>query len=80
MGPKLPVIKPKQMVKALLKIGFIKKRQKGSHLALWHSRWKKFISIPIHDSDIKKGTLKSTIRQAGLTKDQLIKLLKKKQK
>ena len=65
MGAKLPVIKPKEAVKALLRIGFIKKRQKGSHLILWHPRWKRAVPVPIHDPDIKKGTLKSIIRQAG---------------
>ena len=78
MGTKLPVLKPKQMVKALLKIGFIKKRQKGSHLILWHPVTKGLVPIPIHDSEIKKGTLKSIIKQAGLTKEDLLKLLKKK--
>lgn len=76
MSPKLPVVKPKILIKTLSKMGFIKKRQHGSHLILWHPSLRKIIPIPIHAQEIKKGTLKSIIRQSGLTKDQFIKLLK----
>lgn len=37
MFQKLPVIKPKQIVKVLQKIGFVERRQTGSHLILSHS-------------------------------------------
>ena len=32
--PKLPVVKPKQIIQALKKIDFIEVRQKGSHLQM----------------------------------------------
>ncbi|PIR80877.1 hypothetical protein COU24_01545, partial [Candidatus Kuenenbacteria bacterium CG10_big_fil_rev_8_21_14_0_10_39_14] len=34
---KLPVIKPKELIKILKNFGFVEHRQKGSHLILKHS-------------------------------------------
>lgn len=74
MSAKLPVVKPKQAVKILLKIGFIKKRQTGSHLIM--SKSGKIVPIPIHTKDLKKGVLKSIIKQSGLTLQEFLKLVK----
>jgi len=74
MGEKLPAVKPKEAVKVLLKIGFIKKRQTGSHLIMDKSG--KIVPVPIHAKDLKKGVLKSIIKQSGLTLKEFLKLLK----
>ncbi len=71
---RLPVIKPKQAVKVLLKIGFIKKRQTGSHLIL--AKRGKIIPVPIHPRDLKKGVIKSIIKHSGLTLKEFLKILK----
>lgn len=47
--PKLPVIKPQKLIKILTKLGFIEKRQKGSHLILVNEKRNKQITIPIHN-------------------------------
>ncbi|OGD57164.1 hypothetical protein A2V71_01935 [Candidatus Berkelbacteria bacterium RBG_13_40_8] len=73
MDEKLPVIKPREAVKVLLKIGFIKKRQTGSHLIL--SKNGRIVPIPIHAKDLKKGTLKSIMKQSGLTTKDFLKIL-----
>jgi len=49
--------------------------QKGSHIYLTDGIHK--ITVPRHKI-IKKGTLLAIIQQAGLTKEELLKLLKKK--
>ena len=72
---KLPVIKPKEVVKALLKAGFIKRRQTGSHLILRHPETKKIVPVPIHAKDIKKGVLKNILKQADLTLEEFLDLL-----
>lgn len=72
---KLPVIKPKDAVKALKKAGFEEKRQTGSHLILRHSQTKKIIVVPMHSKDIKKGTLRSILRQADLSVEEFVNLL-----
>lgn len=73
MSEKLPVIKPKEAVKALLKAGFVKKRQTGSHLILYKNG--KIVPIPIHAKDLKKGVFKSIIKQSGLSLKEFIKLV-----
>lgn len=72
---KLPVIKPREVIKALKKKGFEEDRQSGSHLILRDPVTRKIVVVPIHPKDIKKGTLKSIIRQAHLTLEQFLELL-----
>ena len=73
MDEKLPVLNPKEALKVLLKVGFVKKRQTGSHLILYKDG--KIIPIPMHTKDLKKGLTKSIIKQSGLTTKEFIELL-----
>lgn len=74
---KLPRATGEQVKKALEKAGFVKVGQKGSHLKLKHSDGYPVI-VPMHGSKtIKAGTLKSILRQARLTADQLTQLLER---
>ena len=70
MSRKLPVISGKQLSKILNNIGYLFDHQTGSHLILRnihppHRR----LTIPNH-KEIAKGTLRSIIRQAGLTTEE----------
>lgn len=76
MSPKLPVIASKQLLRALQRAGFIIDRQEGSHISLIHPDHPELtVTVPYHKKDIKKGTLKHILNQAGLTTKQLIELL-----
>jgi predicted RNA binding protein YcfA (HicA-like mRNA interferase family) len=71
----LPVVSGREVVNALSKVGYVPDRQKGSHIILRqqappHRR----LTVPDH-KDVAKGTLRTIIRQAGLTVDEFIKLL-----
>lgn len=68
--PKLPVLKPKQAVKIFEKLGFIVDRQSGSHLVLFHPATKRRAVIPLHMTDLKKGTLSAILRESGISKDE----------
>jgi len=70
---KLPVVKPKEVIKALEKIGFVIVRTKGSHVQL--KKGNLLVTVPVHGRDLKKEVLKSISRQAKLTVDEFIKLL-----
>jgi predicted RNA binding protein YcfA (HicA-like mRNA interferase family) len=72
---KLPLLSWREVVKALSKAGFQIARQKGSHLIL--AKDDRVIPIPKHE-EIKKGLLLEIIAEAGLTKEQFIKLAKQK--
>ena len=72
----LPVLKPRQVIAALLRSGFYLHHQTGSHARLVHKTKSNLrITVPIHSKDMPKGTLRRIIRQAGLTVDEFLKLL-----
>lgn len=78
MGEKLPVMKPKDVIKILEKLGFYQYRQKGSHLIMVRDDVKNYQPvIPLHNKELKKGTLLSIIRQSGLTKAEFLSLRNK---
>jgi len=73
--PKLPVVSGMEVIKALAKIGYEVDHQTGSHMILRcreapHRR----LTVPMH-KEIAKGTLRTIIRQAGLTVEEFAELL-----
>ncbi|MBP2132421.1 putative RNA binding protein YcfA (HicA-like mRNA interferase family) [Methanomicrobium sp. W14] len=73
--PKLPVLSYIEVIKALNKIGYEIDHQTGSHIILRQDTEPyRRLTIPNH-KEISKGTINSIIRQAGLTRDEFIKLL-----
>jgi predicted RNA binding protein YcfA (HicA-like mRNA interferase family) len=76
MTQKIPVMTGPELVRALETIGFVARRQKGSHLQLFRESDRRRVTIPIHKGkDIPVGTLKAILKDAGLTADELRKLL-----
>jgi len=74
---KLPVVSGHEVIKALTKAGFEVVGRKGSHVRLKKKMPNKtYIAIvPLHP-EIKMGTLKSILRQAGLTREEFIELIR----
>lgn len=68
---KLPVISGSECIKALETIGFIVIRQRGSHIILVP---KTTITVPNH-KELDRGTLRTIIRQAGLSVEEFVELL-----
>lgn len=66
---------PNRVVKALKRAGFVKARQTGSHLILWHPQTKRIVSIPIHARTLKKGLLSGIIKEANLTLEEFLEFL-----
>jgi len=71
--PGLPVLSGKDVCRALERAGFSRKSQKGSHVKMAHQAGRIAI-VPMH-SEIADGTLRSILKQAGLTADELLALL-----
>lgn len=69
---KLPLLSWRDVVKVLVKVSFRVARQKGSHLILIKDEC--VVPIPKH-REIKRGLLMEIIAEAGLTKEEFIKLL-----
>lgn len=70
----LPRLSGRNCIAALLKIGFIKKRQQGSHVVLRRDDPFAQLVVPDH-KELDRGTLRAIIRQAGLSVDEFNKLL-----
>jgi predicted RNA binding protein YcfA (HicA-like mRNA interferase family) len=72
----LPVVRPRQLIRALERAGFFVHHIRGSHHYLRHpDRPSLLITVPVHTRDLKRGTLRTILRQAGLTPDDLRSLL-----
>lgn len=71
----LPRISGRATVTALERIGYIRDRQKGSHIVLRQTKppYRRLV-IPDHP-EVAKGTLRAIIKQAGLTVEEFRGLL-----
>lgn len=76
MGSRLPVISGDQAVKAFGRLGFLllADRGKGSHRIMHKPGHPAILTIPDH-REIKRGTLRSLIRDAGITVEEFLGLL-----
>lgn len=73
---RLPVLSGAQALAAFRKMGYQVDRQRGSHIILRH--WQpphRRLSVPNH-KELAKGTLRTLIREAGLTLEEFTALLK----
>ena len=76
MPEKLPVLKAKEVVQALLRAGFYIHHQTGSHARLLHRMQPELrATVPIHAKDIPHSLLKRIPKQAGLTEEEFARLI-----
>lgn len=68
--PPLPILTAKQVVKGLERNGFVFARQRGSHVTYRHDHGRLAV-VPMHSGDLKRGMLRSILRQAGLDGEDL---------
>jgi predicted RNA binding protein YcfA (HicA-like mRNA interferase family) len=73
---KLPVVSGNDVIKALIKGGFVVVRQKGSHVRLEKISNGNIINItvPLHNP-LKKGTFIKIMKDARITRNEFIDLL-----
>jgi predicted RNA binding protein YcfA (HicA-like mRNA interferase family) len=71
---KLPVISGRELVAVLCKAGFSVDRQRGSHVMLYRADPPLTLSVPGH-KELDRGTLRAILRQAGLSPEELQRLL-----
>ena len=76
MSPKLANLKPREVVRALQRAGWIIHETTGSHVQLKHADKPGRLTVPYHARfDLPKHIVKSIIRQAGLTNEQFFDLI-----
>ncbi len=75
MSKELPALRAREVVRILEKAGFVKWRQRGSHLTLYRESDHRSLTVPVHFSKtVPKGTLRAIVKQAGLTAEEFLAL------
>lgn len=74
MSERLPVVSGAQLIDVLQKLGWEAVRQRGSHVRLRRQDRAVSLVVPLH-RELKRGTLNGILRDAGVSRDELRKLL-----
>ena len=72
MNPPLPVVSGAEVVKALITAGFFEVSQRGSHVKL--RKGDATVIVPMH-KELAAGTLRSIIRQSGMSVEEFLEFL-----
>ena len=77
MNADLPLLKPRLILRALLRAGFYVHHQSGSHAQLRHANKTHLrVTVPRHDRfDIPRQVLRSILRQAELSVEEFLEVL-----
>jgi len=76
--PKLPAVRPREVIQFLQRNGFVLDHTSGSHFVFYHPVSKRRAVVPRHNRDMPRGTLLSLLREAGFAREELIAFLEGK--
>jgi predicted RNA binding protein YcfA (HicA-like mRNA interferase family) len=77
VNPRLPVVSGRQTIKAFERIGYRVVRQRGSHIRLRDETNPDHLPLTVPDHKaLKPGLLRKLLRDADLTVDEFLALLK----
>lgn len=75
MSNRLPMLKSRDVVKVLRKLGFYEVRQKGAHICFKHPDGR-FTLVPSHGSeDVGRGLLRQILREIELNPKRFLEYL-----
>ncbi len=75
--PKLPSIPARKLLKVLKKAGYAHDRTEGSHFIFFRAVDKRTVSVPVHKGrDLGKGLLASLLKDADISPEDFMRLLK----
>jgi predicted RNA binding protein YcfA (HicA-like mRNA interferase family) len=78
MNPKLPVVSGRQAIRVLERVGYEVVRQRGSHIRLRDESDPEHLPVTVPDhKNLKPGLLRKIVRDANLTVDEFVDLLKR---
>jgi len=61
--------RPREVLRVLKRLGFVEKRQTGSHRILRHPDGRQVV-VPMHPKELPMGTFRRILKQAGLTPEE----------
>ena len=68
-------MRPADVVRVLELVGFVRTRQKGSHVFLVHSERKLRTTVALHNRDMTRPMLLAVLKQAEVPLEEFVKLL-----
>jgi len=71
---KLPAVSGKDCIRARQRVGFVVKRQEGSHIVLRRDSPFAQVVVPDHN-ELDRGTLRAILRHAGISIEHFVSLL-----
>jgi predicted RNA binding protein YcfA (HicA-like mRNA interferase family) len=69
--PVLPLLRPREVVRAFERLGWRVARQRDSHIVLTRPGAPVTLSIPDH-AQVARGTLRALVAKAGLTMEEFL--------
>lgn len=75
MTPKFPAATAKEVAHVAEKLGFLFRRQSGSHAIYVRPSDQARVVIPMHKGDIKRKTLRAIIEDLKITVEEFVKLM-----
>ena len=66
-------MRPEEVISILQRVGFVVDHQTGSHVILYRVG-RLPVTVPKHNRDLRKGTLRHIIASAGLSVEEFLKL------
>ena len=72
---RLPALRPREVIAALERAGYVVVRVKGSHYQLHNPTTGRRVTVPFHGRDLSRATLVSILTQAGIPVAEFLKLL-----
>jgi len=73
--PRLPSLTADIVIKVLQNKGFVLDRIRGSHHIYYHPDTRRRVVVPRHKRDLPQGTLMEILKQAGIAREELKKLV-----
>lgn len=75
MSERLPAVKPQQLIQVLEGRGWQLIRTRGSHYVFKHQDFPNRIVVPVHGRELKRGILSAILKDAGISREELRRLL-----
>ena len=75
MTPRLPTLKPRDLIRVLKRAGFEIDHQTGSHIVMHRLTDNCRVVVPWHNRDLGRSLTFQILKTAGLTRDDVITLL-----
>lgn len=71
MSERLPALTPKQLIRVMEQLGWLRHRTTSSHQMTIHPDPRRIVPVPVHNRALKTGTLLGILRAAGISRDEL---------